>query len=101
MTPPLTREHIARIPKFYELKDKDDGSQWELDLEALCQLALRGLAAEGLIEALETTSKQLDAIKYELCASVYTLEDGEFGKVFDVRDVADEALLKFKKETGE
>ncbi len=47
-----------------------------------------------LIEALRSISKNLNAIKFELDSSVYTLVDDEFEQVFDCRDMADEALAK-------
>lgn len=39
-----------------------------------------------LLDDLETLENQLDSIKYELEASVYTVEDDEFAKAFFVRD---------------
>lgn len=41
----------------------------------------------------------LDKIKYDLDASVYTLEDDEFGVVFFVRDMMAKALADDKEET--
>lgn len=56
-------------------------------------------------QALEENSKRLDAIKYELEASVYTLTDDEFGTVFFVRDMLDNTLAstdaRLKKMLGE
>lgn len=45
---------------------------------------------------LKRASSVLDGIKYSLCASVYTLTDDEFEKVFYVRDQIDIALATSK-----
>jgi len=44
------------------------------------------------IKVLDLTSRTLNGIKSDLEASVYTLTDDEFEKVYFVRDKADEAL---------
>jgi len=48
------------------------------------------------VGALELAERRLDGIKYELEASIYTLEDDEFETVFFVRDCAIEALAKIR-----
>ena len=50
-------------------------------------------------EALKTSERVLDKIKFELYASVYTLEDDEFEKTFFIRDVAQQALDKISELT--
>src|SRR6185436_1793092 len=59
---------------------------------------LQGLyrALEVYEEALGITEKVLDGIKYDLEASVYTLEDDEFAQVFFIRDTAHKALETVK-----
>lgn len=54
---------------------------------------LRG-DCETLRLTMAGSSKCLDGIKYDLEASVYTLEDDEFEKVFFVRDTIDEILTR-------
>lgn len=59
---------------------------------------------EVLLEACKFSEKALDAIKYDLNAGVYTLEDDEFETVFTVRDNAHRALQECEemiKESGE
>lgn len=50
-------------------------------------------------EALWRAEKLLDGIIYELECSVYTLTDDEFGTVFFVRDICQEALARAGKLT--
>ena len=54
---------------------------------------------EIAVEALKTSERVLDKIKFELYASVYTLEDDEFEKTFFIRDVAQQALDKISELT--
>ena len=48
---------------------------------------------------MKTSERVLDKIKFELYASVYTLEDDEFEKTFFIRDVAQQALDKISELT--
>lgn len=52
---------------------------------------------EKLVAVVEQAAKTLDTIKYDLNASVYTLEDDEFGLVFHVRDALQVALVEYRK----
>lgn len=57
-------------------------------------MTIESLQAENakLKETMRIASRWLDNIKYDLEASVYTLEDDEFETVFAARDILDEAL---------
>lgn len=46
---------------------------------------------------MEFSSRMLDGIKSELYASVYSVTDDEFEKVYTVRDLLDLVLAKFPK----
>jgi hypothetical protein len=45
-------------------------------------------------EALKRNERILDSMKSELCASVYTVTDDEFDKVYACRDFSTEALAQ-------
>jgi hypothetical protein len=67
----------------------------------LARAALADTPANPLLDELKVlralianAADQLDGIKYELSASVYTLEDDEFETVFHVRDILQCALKK-------
>lgn len=68
---------------------KADGSPTEI-----LQLALFALEAKS---EMELSSRMLDGIKSELYASVYSVTDDEFEKVYTVRDLLDLVLAKFPK----
>ncbi len=63
----------------------------------LCEMAKARAERDKYEVALRKASKWLDAIKFDLNASVYTLTDDEFEMVFATRDMIDEALEKPSK----
>jgi hypothetical protein len=90
-------------PKRY-LSQAHDGEalvELENDMGQLALDALSETCPNPLLEELRVlralianAADQLDGIKYELSASVYTLEDDEFETVFHVRDILQCALKK-------
>jgi hypothetical protein len=66
-----------------------------LETIRLCKLGL--WAEKHGIPEMRTASEILDSIKYELEASVYTVVDDEFDRVFAARDLLDNALATLPK----
>lgn len=84
------RDELAAL-----LKDRDD--DWKRIQDAERSRDEWMAMAEKLDKLMKACSGDLDGIKYELEASVYTLTDYEYGTVFFVRDQLDRALAEFDK----
>ncbi len=89
MTP--TPEQMAEEWFYNSAVDRDD-----LHVAYLAGYHSRDAEVESLRQAIREAAKLLDGIKFELSASVYTLEDDEFETVFFVRDVLT-AVLEVEK----
>jgi hypothetical protein len=90
--------HIGILPRD---APPTNGAIDEREWADLIQLARLGLwAREHGVAAMRRGSKWLDGIKYDLEASVYSVEDDEFSTVFATRDDLDLALAALPKERG-
>lgn len=117
VTPTLTREIILKLLAKAEEQHKHNEAQgtwietpylapdalediidYHPEVIALCHLALRGLAAEGLEKALDGL---MEAHREVFRSSLFTaLRSGKTNFISSWKN-AEEALLKFKAEVGE